>query len=80
MRIRRKEIFDTKLILAGRNKSRDWTMKDLEEALKNLKNNKSRDFEGYVNELFKQETIGGDLKESILIMCNKLKRICKENF
>ena len=44
MRKRRKEILDLKLTLAARNKSRDWTIADLDEALKNLKNNKSPDF------------------------------------
>ena len=74
IRLRRKEIFRMKLKLAGMRQSRDWTMADLEEALRNLKNNKSRDFEGYLNELFKLDTIGDNLKESILMMFNKLKR------
>ena len=73
MRKRREEIIKLKLFLAGRKKSRDWTMDDIEEALKNLKNNKSADYEGYVNELFKLETIGQNLKQSLLIMFNKIK-------
>ena len=44
------------------------------KALRNLKNNKSRDFEGYLNELFKLDTIGDNLKESLLLMFNKLKQ------
>ena len=46
-------------------------------ALKDLKNNKSRDFEGYANEIFKNGMIGSDLKKSLLILFNSLK---KENF
>ena len=75
IRIRRKEITKMKLKLAGMRKSRDWTMDDLEEALRNLKNNKSRDFEGYLNELFKLDTIGDNLKKSLLVMFNKLKQM-----
>ena len=49
-------------------------MSDLDIALRNLKNNKSRDHEGYINEIFKHECIGEDLKKSLLIMMNKLKK------
>jgi hypothetical protein len=49
-------------------------MKDLESALCDLKRNKSRDFEGLVNEIFKLDVIGSDLKESLLIMFNNLRK------
>ena len=49
-------------------------MSDLEEALKNLKRNKSRDFEGYLNEIFKLDVIGDNLKDSLLLMLNMLKK------
>ena len=48
-------------------------MSDLEGALSQLKNNKSRDPDGYINEIFKCEVIGQNLKESLLTMFNKLK-------
>ena len=48
-------------------------MHDLEKALCDLKRNKSRDHEGLVNELFKLDVIGDDLKNSMLEMYNKLK-------
>ena len=38
--------------------SNNWTMENLENALQKLENNKSRDFEGYVNELFKKDVVG----------------------
>ena len=63
-----------KLKLAGTRESEDWKMSDLDQALRNLKNNKSRDFEGYLNEIFKPDTIGDNLKESILMMFKKLKK------
>ena len=62
-----------KMKLAESNSSPDWNMKDLERALRNLKNNKSRDFEGYINEIFKVNIIGDDLKKSLLVMLNNLK-------
>ena len=63
-----------KMKVAGNNKSPDWTMKDLEAVLKNLKMNKSRDFERYLNEIFKLDVIGDNLKESTLLMINMLRR------
>ena len=56
------------------NVSSEWTMADLESALANLKRNKSRDPEGLINELFKTDVIGLNLKNSLLIMFKKLKQ------
>ena len=39
-----------------------------------LKSNKSRDFEGFCNEIFKENVIGADLKKSLLLMFNNLKK------
>ena len=39
-----------------------------------LKNNKSRDNDGLINEIFKKNVIGDDLKRSLLLMFNKLKQ------
>ena len=69
----KKKIFNMKIKLARNNKSPDWSLKDLEKALDNLKSNKSRDFEGFSNEIFKQNVIGTDLKMSLLLMFNKMK-------
>ena len=63
-----------KLKLAEANHSRLWTMKDLETALKDLKTNKARDHEGLVNDIFKLNVIGDDLKRSLLLMLNKIKQ------
>ena len=46
MNKRKNLIFKMKMKLAENNSCKDWTMYDLERALSNLKNNKSRDFEG----------------------------------
>ena len=60
-----------KLKLAETNSSKPWTISDLERALGDLKNNKSRDPEGLINEIFKKGVIGDDLKLSLLSMFNK---------
>ena len=70
---RKRRILNMKLKLAGRKRSSPWTMQDLEKSLKDLKNNKSRDPEGLINELFKMNVIGDDLKLSLLMMFNSLK-------
>ena len=70
---RRQLIFDMQLRIASSNKSLPWTMSDLDTVLRGLKNNKSRDHAGYVNEIFKPGVIGSDLKESLLTMFNGLK-------
>ena len=69
----KKNMFAMKMKLASQKKLPDWSIKDLDKALVKLKTNKSRDFEGYSNEIFKNNIIGTNLKMSLLIMFNKLK-------
>ena len=63
-----KSIFKMKMRFAGSIESPSWTLADLEKALKDLKKGKSRDHEGFINELFKDEVFGDDLKNSLLMM------------
>ena len=58
----KEELFKLKLSLASANKSVPWTIKDLEFVLKNLKEGKSRDPNGWVNDIFKNEAAGKYLK------------------
>ena len=67
------ELFKLRLEMAKKNKSPQWTMNDLDEALKSLKEGKCRDPEGLVRELFKEEVMGIDLKKSMLTLFNKIK-------
>ena len=71
--IRREKIFQKQLKLAQQIKSPEWTIGNLEIALAKLKNNKSRDYEGYCNEIFKKNVIGTNLKMSLLMMFNRMK-------
>ena len=57
---RKKLIFDLKMKYAESVKSPEWTMSDLDKALQDLKRDKSRDYEGLVNEIFKHDVIGSD--------------------
>ena len=70
----RKFIFEKKLELAQSKESAEWTMQNLDLALSKLKTKKSRDFEGYANEMFKDGVIGCDLKMSLLMMFNKIRK------
>ena len=67
------ELFKVRLEKAKEKKTPPWKMKDLEEVLKSLKTGKCRDPEGMVREIFKEEVIGNDMKESLLTMLNKSK-------
>ena len=50
-----------------------WTKTDLDRVLKSLKNNKTQDPNGMVNELFKIGCIGEDLKVALLELFNGIK-------
>ena len=58
---------------AKQNKTPPWNIQDLQIVLYKLKNNKSRDPNGLVNELFKEEAAGEDLKVAILNLMNRIK-------
>ena len=70
----KKRIFLMKLKLAESNKSKPWTLSDLDKALGALKNNKSRDPEGFLNEIFKKNVIGTNLKHSMVSMFNRIRQ------
>ena len=70
---RKIKLFNAKLEYATKHKTTPWTMVELDKVLSNLKINISRDQDGYINEIFKPCSIGHDLKQSILVMFNKLK-------
>ena len=57
-------------------KSECFKMHELEQVARDLKTQRSRDHEGLINEIFKEEVIGSDLKNSILLMFNKIKNKC----
>ena len=56
------------------NKTQEWTMEDLQEVLKQLGNDKSRDPEGHINEIFIDSVAGTDLVEATLKSMNLIKK------
>ena len=74
MQKRKNRIFQLKMKLAESRESPDWTLDNLDKALTKLKNNKCRDNDGYINEIFKKGVIGYDLRKSLLLMFNKMKK------
>ena len=50
-----------------------WTKKELSVTLKTLKNNKSRDPAGLINEIFKPPVMGRDLEDALLQLINGIK-------
>ena len=57
-----------------RNKTQPWTMDDLKQVLKQLGNDKSRDPEGHINEIFKVSVGRTDLLEATLKIMKLIKK------
>ena len=66
-------LFRKRLRLAKTVKSVPFTMIELEDTLKKLMWGKSRDPDSIVCDIFKEEIIGENLKQSLLIIMNKMK-------
>ena len=68
------DLCEIRIKLAKNNTSEPWSMSDLKEVLKNLGNDKCRDPEGMVNEIFKEAVAGSDLLEAVLKLMNMMKK------
>ena len=66
------ELWETRNENLKNIKSEPWEAKDIETVLKSMKNNKSRDPNGMMNELFKEGFIGQDLREALLQLFNSI--------
>ena len=67
------ELWESRLDELKQQKSKPWSKKDLDKVLKSLKNNKTRDPNGMINEIFKEGCIGKDLKVALLELFNGIK-------
>ena len=76
----RNKVFKMKLNIASKKKAKPFQMTDLEVVLKAIPTNKARDPEGLCRIKFKNSIIGSNLKESLLILFNKLKAAGKIPF
>ena len=70
----KEDICRMRIKLASRNKTPDWTKKQLISVLNYLKKNKSRDPFGYSNDIFKTDVAGDNLISAILILMNRIKK------
>ena len=67
------QLWEMRLEKCSNVKTEKWTEKNLNMVLKSLKNNKTRDPLGMVNEIFKPRVIGEQLELSILSLMNAIK-------
>ena len=67
------ELWESRNEYLKKEKSKPWSAENLDAVLKNLKNNKSMDPNGMINEVFKEGYIGSDLKEALLKLFNGIK-------
>ena len=67
------ELCEIRTKLSKLNRTKPWTMEDLNDVLKKLEKDKSRDAEGFSNELFKEDAAGEDLVEAVLKLMNLIK-------
>ena len=71
--ILKEELCKKRLEFSKMNKSEKWETEKLHKVLLSLKNNKSRDPQGLINEIFKPGVGGADIERSILSLFNKIK-------
>ena len=64
------ELWESRLEELMNNKSAPWTEENLLKVIKSLKNNKTMDPMGMINEIFKPEVIGADLFSACLKLFN----------
>ena len=67
------KLCSNRLKLCKERKSEPWDMSDLEEVLKKLGREKSRDASGYANEIFMLSVAGEDLQLAVLRLLNMIK-------
>ena len=68
------ELWNRRLEWLQSEASCDWSNEDLDRVLKKMKNNKSRDPHGLINEIFKPGVIGSNLRAGILQLANGIKQ------
>ena len=69
----KENLWKVRKIMLDRKISQPWNLKDIELAIQKLKANKSKDPNGWINEIFKSEVCGQNLKEALVMFYNTLK-------
>ena len=73
LKVVRKKVLNLKMKAAIKKKSPPFSMTELDIVLGDIKSGKARDPEGLARDIFKSSVIGSDLRQSMLMMCNKIK-------
>ena len=69
----KEELCSSRMVELRNKKTSPWQPSDLTKALKSLKNNKTSDPNGMINEIFKAGVGGSDLQEALLLLFNGVK-------
>ena len=69
----KQELRKSRMVELRSKKSEAWDKKHLKQAIKSLKNNKTTDPNGMINELLKEGCIGTDLEDALLELFNGIK-------
>ena len=69
----KQELWSSRMIELKKINTKPWTMMKLRKTIKSLKNNKTNDPNGIINEIFKEGCVGGDLEEALLKLFNGIK-------
>ena len=59
--------------MSRKTKTPPWSIKDMERAIRSMKNKNCQDSEGLINELLKEKVAGKDFKLSLLSLLNQTK-------
>ena len=73
LKVLKEELCAKRMEMSKLNKSDPWKITDVTNVLSSLKNGKSRDPHGLINELFKPGVAGQDFQISFLTMANKIR-------
>ena len=73
LKLLKEELCKKRLEVVKHVKTKPWTIEELDKVLNSLQKKKCRDPQGFLNDIFKHDSAGSDLKLSILHMINKTK-------
>ena len=71
----KEKLWSSRMEELKKKKTAPWNLSDLKKVLKSLKNNKTSDPNGMINEIFKLDCAGSDLLESLLVLYDGIKEI-----
>ena len=70
----KEKLFKAILKICMKNRSKPWNLEELDKVLSSLKKDKCRDPKGLINELFLTNIAGLDLRKSMLMLFNRIKK------